>query len=493
MAGERGRGADSLERGRRVKCVKLRWQGRWGLALVVVVTAVALIWQSSRPAAAQGGAWSQPRLVFETDGTINYPTVVTDPFGQVHAFWVVLPSEADPGPNQLYYTRLDRPDWKPVDIFVSNESFTELAGIANTQRIALFWHGDTYTWAGVSPSASAQDWQPPTALHDALPGAGLALAPDGAVWMAYAVPSIQAMYVRRLDPASAQWEDPHWVANVTRVQRVPNAVRVAVGADNSLHVVWAEYQAPDGWPPLGLYYTNSTDQGLTWLPPQQAADTGFNQPNVATGPNAQVYLTWVGMVGVGGKYFQESGDAGRTWGRVEQISLSETLGGSEGAPHILVDAVGDLHVVYAQSKCVWYTSRQGGSWTWPLCISANVPGEISNIESPSMALGLGNQLHVFFWFNKKQLWYTSRTLTIEGQAPLPIPTPTADPARLAPTPTRSPTATPTVIPVYEFDRGAPPPPKGWQQSGATGLVFGMVPVLILLVAMVQVQRMRRRH
>ena len=65
MAGERGRGADSLERGRRVKCVKLRWQGRWGLALVVVVTAVALIWQSSRPAAAQGGAWSQPRLVFE--------------------------------------------------------------------------------------------------------------------------------------------------------------------------------------------------------------------------------------------------------------------------------------------------------------------------------------------------------------------------------------------------------------------------------------------
>ncbi|MBK6434033.1 MAG: exo-alpha-sialidase [Anaerolineae bacterium] len=308
--------------------MKLRWQGRWGLALVVVVTAVALIWQSSRPAAAQGGAWSQPRLVFETDGTINYPTVVTDAFGQVHAFWVVLPNEVDPGPNQLYYTRLDRPDWKPVDIFVSNESFTELAGIANTQRIALFWHGDTYTWAGVSPSASAQDWQPPTALHDALPGAGLALAPDGAVWMAYAVPSIQAMYVRRLDPASAQWEDPHWVANVTRVQRVPNAVRVAVGADNSLHVVWAEYQAPDGWPPLGLYYTNSTDQGLTWLPPQQAADTGFNQPNVATGPNAQVYLTWVGMVGVGGKYFQESGDAGRTWGRVEQISLSETLGGS---------------------------------------------------------------------------------------------------------------------------------------------------------------------
>ena len=179
------------------------------------------------------------------------------------------------------------------------------------------------------------------------------------------------------------------------------------------------------------YYTNSTDQGLTWLPPQQAADTGFNQPNVATGPNAQVYLTWVGMVGVGGKYFQESGDAGRTWGRVEQISLSETLGGSEGAPHILVDAVGDLHVVYAQSKCVWYTSRQGGSWTWPLCISANVPGEISNIESPSLALGLGNQLHVLFWFNKKQLWYTSRTLTIEGQAPLPIPTPTADPARLS--------------------------------------------------------------
>ncbi|MBK6434034.1 hypothetical protein [Candidatus Amarolinea dominans] len=76
---------------------------------------------------------------------------------------------------------------------------------------------------------------------------------------------------------------------------------------------------------------------------------------------------------------------------------------------------------------------------------------------------------------------------------MPIPTPTADPARLAPTPTRSPTATPTVIPVYEFDRRAPPPPKGWQQSGATGLVFGMVPVLILLVAMVQVQRMRRRH
>ena len=39
-----------------------------------------------------------------------------------------------------------------------------------------------------------------------------------------------------------------------------------------------------------------------------------------------------------------------------------------------------------------------------------------------MALGLGNQLHVLFWTDNRQLWYTKLMLGITGQSPLPTPT-----------------------------------------------------------------------
>lgn len=462
--------------------------------LLVVVVAFPLFAQSSHQAAAQDGPWSTPRLIFETDGTISSPIVTADEFGQVHAFWVVRPNETtDPGPNQLFYARLDQPDWQPVDIFVRDEAFGDLAAFAAAQRLSLVWQGDTYAWAGVSPAPSATEWQGPMRLHDAVGGAGAAIGPDQSIWLAYVAPTIQALYVRRFDLASRQWEEARWAANAARVQQMPGAVRMAVGADGSLHIAWTEYQLPDGWPPLGVFYSQSYDNGLTWAPPQQMTAQGYNQPNLASGRAGQVYLTYVGMAGIGGKYFTESTDGGRTWGRVEQISVAPTDGGSDGAPHILVDAVGDQHVIFTQTRCLWYTARRSGSWIWPLCLSAAVPGVVENIEMPGAALGLGNQLHVFFWFNKKQLWYMTRTLGIEGRAPLPLSTPTPPPPTAQPTATRAPTPTPTTIPIFDFDPRGAPPPKGWQQSGAGGLIFGVLPVAALLAVLLQMQIMRRRR
>src|SRR5713226_5594596 len=90
-----------------------------GLALGVVSLCIASVigWL---PAEAQSSGWTTPQLIFEGRGTTNTPTLVADAYGQVHAFWLFQSAQisSDLQPQQLYYTRLDRPAWPVKDILI---------------------------------------------------------------------------------------------------------------------------------------------------------------------------------------------------------------------------------------------------------------------------------------------------------------------------------------------------------------------------------------
>jgi hypothetical protein len=451
------------------------------LAGLALAAGLAAFGPRQGPALAQGTGWSEPVLIFEADeGQIRVPALVADEYGQVHAFWGYQLGDVQ-GTSYIYYTRLDQPDAQPVDILTAPGR-----GIIAAQGaggLAVFWNGANYSLAGPSPDVSAKAWSHPDEIQRAYDTAGLATAPDGALWVIYGSQEANAVFVQRMDPERQTWESPALVANVSNSNSAPNALRLAVGPDGSLHAVWAEYKLPDGWPPLGLYYAQSVDGGLTWSLPRPFDGLNYNQPSVITGPNDRVFLAWVGAAGVGGKYFQESPDGGRSWEPVVDILPPATTGGSEGPPNLALDGVGGLHMVFSNAGCVWHVSREGETWSAPECVST----QPVQIEEPAMAIGLGNQIHVLYWTQRQQLWYTARTLPIPAEEPALIPTePPPTPTVVVPTATAVPTATP--LP----DLGPMPEAGQAAEAGLWALAAGVAPVALLVVAILA-QRGRRRR
>jgi hypothetical protein len=254
-------------------------------------------------------------------------------------------------------------------------------------------------------------------------------------------------------------------------------------SDNILHVTWVEYQLPNGWPPNGVYYARSTDGGQNWSSPLVIAEGQYNQPNIIGGEGQNVYLSWVGIAGIGGKYLTQSSDRGASWGGTTFLLPPSPAGGSEGALNMVMDNNGQLYVLFSNGNCVFFMTLEPNGWTDPDCISRSIPS--THTEHPTMTIGLGNRLHVLWWANDRQLWYTTRQLAVRGDEPMPTPT-TVIPTAIPPTVPPTPIPTPTHIPDY----GAPMDPTLTVQTGTWAVVAGLVPVF-LLVAIVYIRRQFR--
>jgi hypothetical protein len=437
-------------------------------------------------AQAQSDGWTRPVLVFQGRGLVNSPQVVADRFGQVHGFWSFNGEEAsEQGRSLVYHTRLDEPNWQPVDVLITNTNTEGLSAAASGDRLSLLWDGDYYAWADVAPAASAKAWQGPMGLQSGYPHASLATAPDASLWMVYSAVQSSEIYVQRFDSDQDDWGAPMLVGDPVNTNGVPDALRMAVAPDGTLHVVWAEYELPNGWPPQGLYYSQSTDDGRTWSIPRRVAGANTNQPNVVTGRDQEVYLTWTGTAGQGDKYFQESRDGGVSWEEPVGVLVGQE-GGSEGAPNLAVDSAGNLHLVVSGGPCVWYVSRvQEAEWGEPECISAPIAPSVQ-VEFPSMSLGLGNQVHVLFWTDRRQIWYTSKTLPAPGVTPEIVPT-QATTTPQPPTPTAG--VLPTNTPLPDF--GPAPQASVIAATGYLTMAAGVAPVLVVVLALFTI-RLRKR-
>ena len=453
------------------------------LSAISMCVAAGGLW---RTAQAQADRWTQPQLIFEGRGTINAPTLVADAFGQMHAFWLFqADQQGDLPQQQVYYTRLDRPTWPVNDIFVGAASTASLKAVMTRDGLALLWGGNNFAWSGVSPHATAQDWSGPLSTDGAFPESGLSLGPDGSLWLIYGATGSNELFVQHLNPDTRQWDAPLLVGDPVSPSAAPDGTRLAISADGAMHAVWAEYQLPNGWPPVGLYYAQSKDGGHTWSGRHKIADTNFNQPNVVAGPNRQVYITWTGTAGTGQKYFLESLDEGQTWEN-SVIVMSQAGGGSEGPPSLAVDSGGDIHMVFSHNGCVWHVSRDNNLWSQPECISVGAPSS-SLIESPAMALSMGNRLYVLFWTDRRQLWFTTRELPLAAQTP--APTPTSAVPTVAPT-TPAPTVAPSQTPLPDY--GPPVKPEQAVNPGIWALAAGVAPVVSLFFVAALFRRSRRR-
>jgi hypothetical protein len=458
---------------------------RW-LAMGVAAVAVSGLALVSQPARAQDTGWSTPRLIFEGLGRLDWPQVIADKYGQVHALWLYGAEETGAsGRLQLYYTRLDVPNAQPIDVEVFNGSLTSMNAEMMGAAIFATWNGRGYAQSAPAPGMTARDWFAPRELVDTYFHPGLAEGADGSMWMAYGAPSDNGIYVKRLDPETGAWDNPQPVSYTFTPNTAPDWTRIVVDREGRLHVTWVEYQLPEGAPAMGIYYSQSLDGGNTWSNPRQMAPGGYNQANVIIGPEQTIYVTYLGIAGVGGRYLVESNDSGRTWNETEELAPAGGAG-TTGGVEIAIDSRNVVHVLFNDRGCIWHHERLETGWSEGECVSTPA-FERALKEYPSMAVGLGNQLHVMFWTERKQLWYTTRTLDAPAIAAVPLPTlPPPTPTVPVVTATLEPTAT------YLPDMGPPPELGAATRVSMLSVVAGVAPVVLFFGVLLVARSLRRK-
>src|SRR5262245_15080416 len=147
------------------------------LGLVLVCASLLALGFAPPAAKAQERAWSVPRLIFEGPGQADWPFILADEYGQVHAFWTFLP-EGEPL-RQLFYTRLDESSAQPVDIMAASVSGIGIQAAQLESGLVVAWSGALYRLSGHSPQPDAKDWARGGDLAPAFAQVGLASAPDG--------------------------------------------------------------------------------------------------------------------------------------------------------------------------------------------------------------------------------------------------------------------------------------------------------------------------
>ncbi len=463
--------------------------------------------------AAQSGddGWSTPVKLYEGQGSVREPALVADQTGALHAFWTYSEEES---PSALFYARWDAGAWtQPVDVVAMPGVLQGPSAVVDQfGRIHLIWQGPGnalfYSSADVVDATTATGWTSPASMAQSNPHAHIVIDVTGTLHIIYPALVDGGIYYMSSVDGGQTWTSPTLVANPVRVNATSDFTRLAVAPNGDLHVVWTELTLPSGWPPLGVFYAQSTDSGLTWSEPVEMASDGYLEANIVTVDENEVHVVWNAMGSISGRYHKWSGDRGATWSETSEFVSRDLGGGSTGPPGLTVDSIGDVHVVVntydtvqrtgtgefgAALYSVWSDSR----WLPLVNISSTAPDYISiNNEESVIAVIQGNQLHVLFFGDETHsLWHTSFRTSVPQIAPTPFASSSSGQSvpEVLITPTPSPTSELASAPAdMSFNASGTDPSRGRSTNTAAALILGVLPAMVVVVGVVLFMLTRQR-
>lgn len=298
----------------------------------------------------------------------------------------------------------------------------------------------------------------------------VATTPDGVAHVVYATAG-GVIYHR----SSRNWNERHTVG----ADNYPNPVRLAAAPDGTLWVVWRNN---DG---TSINYKRSTNGGVNWGGSSIASQSGnMLAPDVAVGPDNTPHVVWylrnggsnggtaryavwngngwnVSSIGGGSAYVADPvitvgsdntvhvayrrQTGGLDWliqhasrpinGGWSQENVHQTSGDAAYAPGIAVDRQGGVHVTWSEltgsgGRDVWYTTKAAGkSFEAPQNVSENAIGWNSR-NTLAVTEGNGTVIaHVIYQHRDRrsdpendEIFYRSFSTTV-GTTPSPTPTP----------------------------------------------------------------------
>lgn len=370
---------------------------------------------------AQSDGWPPPEKIFETQGVVVEAgmAALVDRQQQLHLFFTHAESGKSPKVIEHMSWSLETGWTSPNDIFITGEEVVApISGVIDIHNIVhLIWYGIgglKYSKAPASMAKLATSWSEPITIANST-YYGAAIAYDEKKDMLYVVYSDAAnegtLKIISSPAQGPQWSFPSHVLSILP-GTVPSRLTMAVDNGGRIHVTWTTVQLPKGWPPIGVYYIHSLNDG-GWSEPKQVDDEFHTELGVATVGETNVHLVWRSNVGRDGTYHQFSPDGGDTWLPFDRYPDG---GGQSGLPSFGVDSLGRLHYVIGPGKYTFWDGQQLMPYFW---VSKHLQDDGGEPERARLAITNGNRLHIFVEDQFKSIWHYMKILDapfLEGES-----------------------------------------------------------------------------
>ncbi len=456
------------------------------------------------------GQWSEPIALGlppeSPDASDKFGVELCDEYQNLHVLW----GHTDSAGSVLYHqSRSNDQLSDPVDVLVApqGEMLRLSAGISTqTETVHLIWQsrsiaGDVY-YSNVSLARAAQSgaWAKPSLLTTAVDGAAILVDEEGILHYVYGISDADgksnAVYYSRSSDDGLTWSEPTTAYSVFSAEPSTISGGIAVDVQGRIHIgVTIRTQEYGIYSEVG--YVRSEDGGLTWSAYRLVEANGSTFQGVSTlipyaFGNDEIYLTWHDPK----RMYMMSPDGGRTWNDPIEIT---PLAAAFGGPNQLVkDSAGVMYVILAEGGGVHSAEWNGVRW-----------GRVSTIDNRSfdphgqnIVACQGNILNVVYYdrTGDQRVWYSSMATSGPHMESRPIPQSTE--ATGGSVSEGSATA-----PRAETDGGDSPSdstdspavqistlaPKNVPSSATAGVVVGVVPVLVLIVLVIAVVARSRRR
>ncbi len=168
---------------------------------------------------------------------------------------------------------------------------------------------------------------------------------------------------------------------------------VAVNSSDHVWVVFAQFNALQ----KGIYFTRSTDRGVTWSTPAYVYNSfawDCYNPDIVIDSAGNINAVWnYSAAGVDEIYFSRSTDNGANWSAPKNISGTS---GWSWLPKIAVDSGGYLYTVWwdlTAGEEIYFSrsSDNGASWSLPKNLSNTPVGESTH---PQIAVDKSRNIYV---------------------------------------------------------------------------------------------------
>lgn len=459
--------------------------------------------------------WSEPELLFlVTDGLrSNYLSSLYDRASTVYVWWATFSAIADDTSTDLpksrtFHSQNIANEWRsPVDVMIWPDAGRMTSVVIDDDGILHAFSATNclnYTTAPQDQAMSARGWN----NNGCLDGTGLSfpsavMTTDGTIYVVYSTLGNHSYRLIKSNDRGVTWSS--YLTILEEEEDFLLDPMLTIDQEDRLHLVWSIGQAPDAYPPSGVFYTRSDDGGISWKTPFQFGGLDEGEPAIAVFDD-EVHVLWNGDAAKRGRYYRYSPDAGETWSTVEVLTPPSDLGGKGGLqrpPAIVVDNLGNVHVLLHEQEELYYAKKSEIGWS-PKERLYN-PELMKGVEIFGIRLAIteGNLLHAMYILEsydrsitedrRNHIWRVFHQYKeIDALNELPTPWPTSELEGLEITPDNHKTeellATSTVLSPSEnnFDNDLDDPEyynPAWSfyVSGITVSLFILIMLVFLII------------
>jgi hypothetical protein len=352
--------------------------------------------------------WSNPEALFSTpDGQkSNELWVLGDQEDTLYLWWPIFDVDTEEEPRnslieRTLHTQRIKEEWRsPMDVMVWPDAGRLTSAVVDQSGILHAFSATdclSYVNARHDEALSARAWGERSCLDQAgLSNPSVVQAQEGTIYVLYSTIENHSFRLINSKDGGATWS-----SYITVEENLDNFLldpMMAIDNEGRLHVVWSVGQAPDAYPPVGVYYSRSNNEGENWTVPILLGGVDEGQPAIAVF-NDDVHVLWNGDAAKRGRYYRYSEDAGESWGSVEVLSPPSSQGGRGGLqrpPAIVVDNLGNVHALLHEQESLFYTSKIDQNWTAKQSLYIPEIMRAAEVFAVRLAITGGNHLHAIY-------------------------------------------------------------------------------------------------